>query len=88
MKDERGLYYYPFPANKRARMYVQKKDGAIFFRLWDADDPKLWEDHGWIPYEAVKEATAMYEGKGFDPARAYDIDIAVALIEESGDDSI
>jgi hypothetical protein len=27
----------------------------------------------------------MYEGKGFDPARAYDMDVALALLKEHRD---
>jgi hypothetical protein len=46
MKDKRGLYYYPFPQNKRVRMYVRKQADIIEFRLWNQDDPKLWKEHG------------------------------------------
>jgi hypothetical protein len=52
------------------------------FRLWNADDPKLWEEHGWVPYDAIRQAQAMYTGKGFDPRYAYDIEVAKALIKE------
>lgn len=83
MKDKRGLYYYPFPQNKKARMYVREKDGAVWFRLWNADDPELWEEHGWVPYEAIKQARAMYDGDAFDPAKAYDLQAAEALIREN-----
>jgi len=82
MKDNRGFYYYPFPRNKKVRMYVRDKDGTIWFRLWNADDAKLWEEHGWVPYGAVKQAQAMYEGESFDPAQAYDLNAAKALIKE------
>jgi hypothetical protein len=37
-------------------MYVRAKDGAIWFRLWNADDTALWDEHGWVPYEAVRQA--------------------------------
>ena len=84
MKDDRGLYYYPFPRNKNVRMYVRAGDGAVWFRLWNEEDPKLWDEHGWIPYEAVKQAQALYEGDSFDPAQAYDLEAAHALIDESG----
>ncbi|MBW2107331.1 MAG: hypothetical protein JRI36_01520 [Deltaproteobacteria bacterium] len=84
MKDERGLYYHPFPQNKRVRMYVRKDEGTIWFRLWSTDDEKLWEEHGWVPYEAVEQATAMYEGKNFDPGRAYDIEVARMLLKVEG----
>ena len=83
MKDELGKYYHPFPQNKKVRMYVQEEEGDISFRLWNADDPKLWDDHGWVPYEAIKQAAAMYEQKNdFNPNRAYDLDIAKALLKE------
>ena len=83
MKDKRGKYYHPFPQNKKVRMYVQQEEGDIFFRLWNVDDPKLWDDHGWIPYEAIRHATAMYEQKNdFNPNQAYDLEIAKALLKE------
>ncbi len=83
MKDNKGVYYYPFPDNKRVRMYVKKENGTIFFRLWNADDPNLWEEHGWVPHEAVEEAIKMYEGKQFKPAQAYDLTIAKAVLKEN-----
>ena len=83
MKDKRGIYYYPFPQNKKVHMYVRAKDNCIEFRLWNAADPKLWQDHGWVPYEAVKQAEALYQGKNFDPSQAYDINLAKALIGEN-----
>lgn len=82
MKDDRGVYYYPFPQNMRVRMYVRETGEGICFRLWNADDPKLWEEHGWIPYDAVKQATAMYKGEDFDPGRAYDPEAARELLRE------
>jgi len=83
MKDEKGLYYYPFPGNKSVRMYVRAKDWAVLFRLWNADDTKLWDEHGWVPYPAIKQAEAMYDGDGFDPGKAYDLQAATALIDEN-----
>jgi hypothetical protein len=82
MKDQRGLYYYPFPQNKKVRTYVREQDGTVEFRLWNADDPKLWDDHPWVPYEAIIQAEAMYQGSNFDPIRAYDLNLATALINE------
>ena len=82
MKDEKGLYYYPFPLNKRVRMYVRETDGEIWFRMWNADDTELWDEHDWIPYNAIKKAEHMYQVKDFDPKQAYDIQIAQALIKE------
>ncbi len=65
MKDENGLYYYPFPDNKRVRMYVQDEDGVICFRLWSADDAELWKAHGWMPYRAILEACPDEHAKTF-----------------------
>jgi len=83
MKDDRGLYYFPFPQNKSVRMYVRENEGAVWFRLWNADDSKLWDEHGWVPYQAIKQAEAMYDGDDFDPVKAYDLQAATALIDES-----
>ena len=85
MKDDRGIFYYPFPSNKRVHMYVGQVDGTVMFRLWNADEPALWDEHGWVPYDAIVQATSMYEGKGFDPTRAYDMDVALALLKEHRD---
>ena len=64
-------------------MYVQEKEGMIHFRLWNSDDSKLWEEHGWIPYEAIQQAAAMYKQKNdFNPNDAYNPDIAKALLKE------
>ena len=83
MKDDRGVYYYPYPQNQRVRMYVREKAGTIEFRLWNTDDSQLWEQHGWVPHDAIKQASAMYDGKsGFDPGQAYDLKIAAALVKE------
>ena len=87
MKDKKGLYYYPFPTNKRVHMYVREGDGIIWFRLWNADDPELWEKHGWVPYDAIKQAATMYEGKNFAPNQAYDIELAKTLLKENEIDS-
>ena len=83
MKDERGRYYYPNPAKKRVRMYVKEEEGTIWFRLWNQDDPKLWDDHGWVPWGALQKAIAMYEGKDkpFNPTTFYDIDIARQILK-------
>lgn len=80
MKDERGLYYYPFPQNRRVRMYVRVVDDTIGFRLWNEDDPELWLQHGWVPYGAIQQASALYKGGDFDPNQAYDIEIAKELL--------
>jgi hypothetical protein len=84
MKDDKGLYYYPNVSNKKIRMYVQRKNQQVFFRLWNQDDPKLYEEHGWVPYEAILAAAKMYEGKALDPKSTYDINLAEALLKEEG----
>jgi hypothetical protein len=83
MKDKRGLYYYPFPQNKRVRMYVRETGIDIEFRLWNQDDPGLWKSHSWIPYDAIQQATAIYKGGSFDPNQAYDLELAKALLREN-----
>ena len=82
MKDNIGHYYYPDPGNKKVRVYVQKQDGDICFRLWNQDDPKLFEEHGWVPYAAILAAAKIYDAKKFDPKKTYDIDLAKALLKE------
>jgi hypothetical protein len=84
MKDENGLYYYPFPDNKATRMYVREQDGTIYFRLWNAKDPHLWEEHGWLSHDVILRAAAIYNKKNFDPGHAYDIEVARALVREHG----
>ncbi len=84
MKDKLGLYYYPFPQNKRVRMYVRTTAAGIEFRMWNQDDPAMWEEHGWVPYDAIQEAKAMYKGGPFDPNRAYDLNLARVLIDGKG----
>ena len=49
MKDDRGLYYYPNPLQKKFRMYVKEMHGEICFRMWNSEDPELWKTHGWVP---------------------------------------
>ena len=83
MKDNRGLYYYPYPGNKQIRMYVDRSEGEIRFRMWNQDDPTMWDQHGWQPYGAIVQAAAIYTGSQFDPNQAYDIDIAKALLKQN-----
>lgn len=84
MHDERGLYYLPYPQNPKTRMYVKQGADDIYFRLWNQDDPQLWEDHDWVPYGAIRQATRLYRKTGdFDPAEAYDLRVAKALIAET-----
>lgn len=76
MRDDRGAYYYPFARNKKVRMYVRQAGPQIEFRLWNQDDPQLWDAHGWVPHEAVVQAQTMYQGGAFDPRQAYDLVLA------------
>ncbi len=82
MKDDRGVYYLPFPQNTHVRMYVRETGEGICFRLWNADDPQVWEEHGWMPYDAIQQAATVYKGGNFDPRQAYDIDVARELLRE------
>lgn len=82
MKDDKGLYYYPFPENKQVRMYVKEEDGQVWFRLWNQKDATLWDDHGWWPWAAVKKAIEIYDGKGFDPKKAYDLHVAKMILKD------
>lgn len=82
MKDERGVYYYPYPQNKRIRMYVSDQDEGICFRLWSRDDPELWMEHGWVAYEAIQQASKMVDKNKFDPDHAYDINAARELLKD------
>jgi hypothetical protein len=85
MKDQRGLYYYPFPQNKRVRMYVRRSEEDVEFRLWNQDDPELWTQHGWIAYGAVRQASNMYgqnRSGGFNPEAAYDLSLAKTLLND------
>ncbi len=81
MKDERGVYYFPFPDKRQVRMYVRNVGGEVCFRMWNADDPGLWEQHGWVAYEAVRQAADMYRRGSFDPRQAYDLTVAKALLK-------
>ena len=83
MKDERGLYYYPDTANRQTRMYIRDNQGAIEFRMWHQDHPEIWEKHQWITLDVVKNAAAVYRGKGGDPSEIYDESIARALLKSS-----
>lgn len=83
MKDEKGVYYFPFPQNPKVRMYVREDQGTVWFRLLNEADPGLWDDHGWIPWEALEQAMALRTPKDFDPKQAYDLNVARAVLKES-----
>jgi hypothetical protein len=83
MKDKRGHYYYPNPANKRVRAYVRRDGDSIAFRLWNQDDLGLWEQHGWVTWEAIQAAAKLFKGRNFNPSQAYDLELAKALLREA-----
>lgn len=57
MKDERGLYYFPNAADRRARMYVRRgEDGGVQFRLWQSDHPEVWDRHQWLDLQVIEDA--------------------------------
>ncbi len=89
MKDEKGLFYYPILENKNIKMYVRLGKEDVEFRMWDKDDPKLWDDHNWVPWPAITQAAELYkkEGRGKKPPlHLYDIDIAIRLIRDDIED--
>ncbi|GAB6038525.1 hypothetical protein JCM15519_30840 [Fundidesulfovibrio butyratiphilus] len=89
MKDDRGLYYYPAPENKRIRMYVRKIFGAVEFRMHNLDLPEVWDRHGWVPYDEIQRAAALYKerGRAANPLLLYDLRIADQLLAEAGEAS-
>jgi hypothetical protein len=84
MKDKRGLYYFPNPADRKVRMYVREVDGAIQFRIWNQDHPMVWDKHGWVDHAAIVRAAEMYRemGRTADPLAMYDVEVAERLIKE------
>lgn len=88
MRDEQGVYYLPNPQNRRIKMYVRlAANGQIEFRMDNADVPEIWQKHGWMPMQAVKQAAAMYKEKGREanPLAFYDEVVARAVLNEQKD---
>ena len=85
MQDKLGLYYNPILENKNIRMYVRAGSDNVEFRMWNADDPGMWDDHGWIEWPAIQQAGDLYkeEGRGKPPIHLYDIEIAERLLKDS-----
>jgi hypothetical protein len=67
---------------KKLECISKNQMGVIWFRLWNNEIPELWDEHGWVPYDAILKASSMYKkGAGkFDPCRAYDIEVAKSLL--------
>ncbi len=82
MQDEIAPYYYPNPSNHKERMYVREEEGVIQFRLWNQDIPEIWEKHGWLDYDLISRAAALYSGDGPNPLSLYDMDSASFLLKE------
>jgi len=82
MKDKLGLYYYPFPDNRRVRMYVHEIQDKICFKFWNADAPEIWDKQRWVAYDEIVKATAAYKDKKRNPIEAYDVEVAKNLIKE------
>lgn len=85
MKDQLGHYYHPAPNDKKTRVYVRRNADDIEFRLWRSDNEQVWDQHGWVPYEAIKQAAEMYKemGRDADPMLFYDISVAKVLLSEN-----
>ena len=86
MQDELGLYYYPVPQNKKIRMYVRKAGDEIEFRMWDSDDPALWEEHAWVCWTVIQKAAELYRKEkrsGVPPVHLYEPEIARQLIADA-----
>jgi hypothetical protein len=85
VQDKDGIFYYPYPGNKRIRMYVRENEGSIEFRLNNVDHPEIWEQHGWIDIDIVRRGAKMFEERGSkgDPTKIYDLETARYLIRES-----
>lgn len=85
MQDELGIYYHPIIENKKIRMYVRAGSDNIEFRMWNADDPKLWDEHGWVEWPAMQQIADFYkkDGRGEFPLHLYDIEIAKRLLKDS-----
>ena len=85
MKDERGLYYFPNAADRRARMYVRRgEDGGVQFRLWQSDHPEVWDRHQWLDLQVIEDAAHLYREErnaDADPLKLYDAAVARALLE-------
>ena len=88
MKDERGIYYFAQPGNTNVRVYVRENNGEIEFRLWESNNPQVWEKHDWIPLEVIKQAASLYKKERnpeADPLKLYDVNVARALLKEKKD---
>ncbi|MCR4667504.1 MAG: hypothetical protein K5657_09490 [Desulfovibrio sp.] len=85
MKDERGIYYFPVPADRSLRVYVRKNaDGEIEFRLWAEDTPEIWEKHPWLNHDILSRASNLYKeerNSNVNQLSLYDLSVAKSLLE-------
>ena len=83
--DKEGLFYYPYPGNKRIRMYLRENEGVIEFRLHNVDHPEIWEGHGWLDMDIIKRGAQMFADRGgkADPIQIYDLQTAQYLIKDA-----
>ena len=83
MKDERGLYYIPSLQNPEVRMYVRRGEDEIEFRLFNPEEPIIWEKHQWMPYSVIEQAAAMFRERDTDrnPLALYDMSIAQKILD-------
>lgn len=85
MKDERGKYYTPSLQHPEVRMYVRDNNGSVEFRMYNPNEPIIWEKHQWVPYTAIKQAADMYKERetGRNPLALYDLEIAKKLLSDA-----
>lgn len=86
MQDKNGIFYYPYPHNKRIRMYVREENGTVEFRLANADHPEIWERHGWLDMDLIKRGAQMFKAERdpkTDPTAIYDLQTAAYLLKEA-----
>ena len=86
MQDQRGVYFYPNPALKTTRMYVRESPQGIEFRLYSSENPEIWERHGWITREVVRQAAALYTGAN-SPLLLYDEEVAREVLRQARADT-
>lgn len=86
MQDDRGFYYYPNPQQRDTRCYVRRNEhGEIEFRLWNQHEPRIWDEHHWLPLSVIKEAASRYADREpqKNPMLLYDEHVARALLDST-----
>lgn len=86
MQDKLGIYYNPQPGNNKARVYVRKDaHDNIEFRLWQQDQPRIWDKHQWLSLDVIEKAATLYKqtsdhAEDVNPMILYDVAVAKALL--------